>query len=327
MIKERAGILCVAFIMDLILGDPAWLWHPVRGIGALITALEKGLRKLFCIRREREAHRGRKRTAGVILVAAVLLVSVGIPVFLLWGAGRIHPYLRMVLETGMCYQMLALRSLREESGKVYDALLTGDLASARRAVSMIVGRDTEKLDQAGITRAAVETVAENTSDGVIAPLIYLFFFGAAGGFFYKAVNTMDSMIGYKNDDYLYLGTAAAKLDDILNFIPARISALAMLAASFFLGMDSRNGLRIFRRDRYKHASPNSAQTESVCAGALRVRLAGDAWYFGQLCHKPCIGDDLRPVEPEDIRRAGRLLYGASFLVFAAGEVILLLMAG
>lgn len=323
--RERAIIICAAFVLDLILGDPVFLWHPVRGIGFLITFFEKLLRKLFRISSEKEAHKGRKRAAGAILVVLVLIFSLGIPAAFLYLAECVHPYLRFVLEIWMCYQMLAMKSLKAESMKVYDALLTGDMDRSRKAVSMIVGRDTERLTKEGVIKAAVETVAENTSDGVIAPLLFLFLFGALGGFFYKAVNTMDSMIGYKNDTYRYFGTAAAKLDDILNFIPARISAGAMIGAAFISGMDFKNAVRIFRRDRYNHASPNSAQTEAVCAGALDVQLAGDAWYFGQLTHKPVIGDDIRPVEPEDIRRANRLLYGTSFLVFAAGESVLLLL--
>ncbi len=318
-------ILCAAFVLDLLLGDPMWLWHPVRGIGQLITGLEKGLWKGFRISSKPEAHKMRKRAAGALLAVLTVSISTGIPALFLLGADRIHHGIRILLEIWMCYQMLALKSLRVESKKVYDALLTGDLCKARKAVSMIVGRDTGRLDEAGVTKAAVETVAENTSDGVIAPLIYLFLFGALGGFFYKAVNTMDSMIGYQNDRYRYFGTAAARLDDVLNFIPARISAIAMIAAAFFLRMDYRNAACIFRRDRYRHKSPNSAQTEAVCAGALGVQLAGDAWYFGKLHHKPVIGEAKRPIEPEDIRRAGKLLYGTSFLVFAAGEGVLLLL--
>jgi adenosylcobinamide-phosphate synthase len=207
--------------------------------------------------------------------------------------------------------------------KVYKALKNGDVEAARYAVSMIVGRDTERLDTEGITKAAVETVAENTSDGSVAPLIFMLAGGAIGGVFYKAINTMDSMIGYKNDRYIYFGTAAAKLDDIVNFIPARISAAAMLASAFFLRLDYKNGLKIFKRDRFNHKSPNSAQTEAVCAGVLEIRLAGDAYYFGQLVKKPTIGDGLRNIEPEDIRRACRLLYMSATIVGAVGVVVML----
>ena len=207
---------------------------------------------------------------------------------------------------------------KKESTKVYTALKKNDLLGARYAVSMIVGRDTNVLDEAGVARAAVETVAESTSDGVIAPMLYTALGGPVLGMIYKAVNTMDSMVGYKNDKYLYLGRAAAKLDDVLNFIPSRLCAWIMIFAAYLPSkgheFDGKNAKKIFLRDRFNHASPNSAQTESVCAGALRVRLAGDAWYFGKLVKKKYIGDDLRPVEPEDIRRANRLLYRTSWIL-------------
>lgn len=276
---ERMIIIGTGFLLDLLFGDPYWLYHPVRGIGQVITWTEKILRKLLNYRSEREADRGKKRAAGVILVLVVLVLSVGIPAVLLVVAGRIHPCLKTGLSCFWCYQLLAMKSLKTESMKVFLALKSGDIEQARTAVSMIVGRDTKNLDEQGITKAAVETVAENTSDGVIAPLCYMLLFGVLGGFFYKAVNTMDSMVGYKNDKYRYFGTAAAKLDDICNFIPARLAAVCMIAAAFLLGYNGRNAARIYRRDRYQHASPNSAQTEAVCAGALSVQLAGDAYYF------------------------------------------------
>lgn len=321
--ERRIFILCVGCLLDLLFGDPHFLWHPVRGIGKVIELTEKGLRKLLKISPEPEADCAKKRAAGGLLVLVVLGVTLGVTAGVLVLAGLLHPYVRLGLECILCYQMLAMKSLKAESMKVYHALKTGDMQASRYAVSMIVGRDTETLDEAGVTRAAVETVAENTSDGVIAPLLYIMCFGVLGGVLYKAVNTMDSMVGYQNDKYRYLGTAAAKLDDVCNFLPARIAALFMILAAFLLGMDGKGSARIWKRDRYCHASPNSAQTESVCAGALRVRLAGDAWYFGVLHKKPFIGDDLRPVEPEDIRRANRLLYMTSFLVFAAGLTALI----
>jgi len=244
---------------------------------------------------------------------------------LLYGAERIHPYVRILLECFWCYQLLAARSLYNESMKVYDALKAGDIKGARHAVSMIVGRDTDRLDKEGITKAAVETVAENTSDGVIAPLLFLICFGVPGGFFYKAVNTMDSMIGYKNDEFLYLGRAAAKLDDVVNFIPARISAWLMIAAAWFLGMDGRNGCRIYQRDRGNHASPNSAHTEAVCAGVLHIQLGGDAWYFGKKYQKPVIGDKDRAAEPEDIKRADRLMLVTGISLWILGICLLLFL--
>lgn len=323
IITERIFILCAAFMMDMLLGDPHFLWHPVRGIGNVIAFVEKALRKGLKIDEAREAQKGKKMAAGVFLAAITLIFSVGIPLGVLVIAQRIHPMVRICLESIMCYQLLAMKSLKVESMKVYHALKEKGMGEARKAVSMIVGRDVERLDKEGIIRAAVETIAENTSDGVIAPFFYMLLFGAPGGFFYKAVNTMDSMVGYKNDRYFYLGRAAAKLDDAVNFIPARLAAVLMILASFLMGFDGKNAWKIYKRDRYCHASPNSAQTESVCAGALGIRLAGDAWYFGQLYQKPYIGDALRQVETEDIPRAAKLLYGTSFLMLGAGELILL----
>lgn len=325
--KERILVICVGGILDLILGDPHWLWHPVRGIGKMIEWTEQGLRKLFGIRPEKEADVGKKKAAGVLLVLVVLTIALAVTFGLLTLAGMLHPTFRIVLECIICYQMLAMRSLKVESMKVYHALKNGDVEAARSAVSMIVGRDTGHLTAEGITKAAVETVAENTSDGVIAPLLYLFVFGVYGGVAYKAVNTMDSMIGYRNDRYLYLGRFAARLDDVYNFIPARVSALCMIMAAFLLGLDGKRAAFIFKRDRYCHASPNSAQTEAVCAGALGVELAGDAWYLGVLHKKPVIGDAVREVEAEDIARANRLLYVTSGIVFLVGILILAALAG
>ncbi len=325
--KERIFIICVGCILDMILGDPHWLWHPVRGIGKVIEWTERGLCRLFGIRSEREVDIGKKKAAGILLVLVVLTTSLAVTYGLLALAGMIHPGLKIVLECIICYQMLAMKSLKTESMKVCRALRDGDVEAARNAVSMIVGRDTGRLTAEGITKAAVETVAENTSDGVVAPLMYMFAFGVYGGVAYKAVNTMDSMVGYRNDRYLYLGRFAARLDDVCNFIPARVSALCMIAAAFLLGLDGRRAAFIFKRDRYCHASPNSAQTEAVCAGALGVELAGDAWYAGVLHRKPVIGDDIRKVEAEDIVRAGRLLYATSGIVFAAGIMVLAVLAG
>ena len=292
--------------MDFIFGDPSWLYHPVRIIGKGIELGERILRKLF-----REKH---LVLAGAVLWVIIAGVSFLIPLGLLFLAQKLHPGVRFALETCWCFQILAGRSLCRESGKVYDRLQEDDLPGARRAVSMIVGRDTESLTGEGVTKAAVETVAENTSDGVTAPLIYMMIGGAPLGFLYKAVNTMDSMLGYKNDRYLYFGRIPAGMDDIFNYIPARITALAMIAAAYLTGLDGRNAWRIYRRDRKKHASPNAAQTESVCAGALRVQLAGDAVYFGKLYKKELIGDRLRPIEPRDIKRAQRLMYVTALLL-------------
>lgn len=299
--------LAIGFVLDLILGDPHGIPHPVVGIGKLIQGLEWLLRKLFPKTKAGEI------VAGALLWLLVVCLSTGLPLLLLWGCHRLSPWLRLGVESLMCWQILAVKSLRVESMRVYAALQRGSLAEARTAVSMIVGRDTAALDDTGVAKAAVETVAENCSDGVIAPLLCLAIGGAPLGFFYKAVNTMDSMLGYVEPPYRNIGLVPARADDVVNFFPARISALLMLAAGALLGMDGKNGWKIFRRDRYQHASPNSAQTESVCAGLLGVQLAGDAWYHGVLHKKQYIGDPLRPVAYDDIPRACRLMTATALL--------------
>ena len=313
------GALVAGFCIDLLVGDPHGFPHPVVLIGKCISVLERALRRI-CPKTP-----AGERAAGAILWGAVVIVSTGVPALLLWLCGLVSPWLRLAAESVMCWQILAVKSLRDESMKVYDALESGDLAASRHAVSMIVGRDTDRLDDAAVTRAAVETVAENTSDGVVAPLLFLAIGGAPLGFFYKAVNTMDSMLGYVEPPYKDIGLMPAKADDIANYLPARISALLMLAAGGLLRMDVKNGWKMFRRDRYKHASPNSAQTESVCAGLLDVRLAGDAWYHGVLHKKEYIGDALRQIGHEDIPRACRLMYGTTLLALLLGCAVRLLI--
>lgn len=314
MIKWTAIALILSFFIDLLVGDPRWLYHPVRIIGNAISLLEKGLRKVFP-----KTVKG-ERAAGLLLVILICAGSAFVPYVILYLAYKIHVILGIVMETFLCYQMLATRSLKDESMKVYEALDRHNLEDARYAVSMIVGRDTKSLSEKGVTKAAVETIAENTSDGIIAPLFYMAVGGPVLMFLYKGINTMDSMVGYKNDRYLNFGRYAAKLDDIANYIPARISAWLMIAAAYLVKFDWKNAKKIYFRDRYNHASPNSAQTEAVMAGALRIQLAGNAYYFGKLYEKPTIGDPIRPVEYEDIRRANRLLYAAAFIgtfLFAA----------
>ena len=394
--QNRIIVLFIAAAVDLIIGDPHGLWHPVQGIGSLISVSERFLRSLFAVppRQEDSAGRGtkiRERIAGLLMVFLILLMSTAVVLFLLEVCGRIHLYLRLLAEGILCGRLLALRSLGEAGFSVRDPLLRNDIEGARKAVSMIVGRDTDRLDEEGIARAAVETVAENTSDGVTAPLFYMILFGGIGGIFYKAVNTMDSMTGYKNARYRYFGTAAARLDDVMNFIPARLTALIMILACYLPGKetacistqeppkepeepeeskepeeaetasrktaaegiknagtaqkktaaeggslerdsysrrvllpDGAEAFRIWRRDRLKSPSPNSAQTESVCAGALHLRLLGDTWYFGELHHKQEIGDGGRKTEPADITRTVRLMNRTAFLMFALGIAVLAL---
>ena len=437
--QNRIIVLLIAAAVDLLIGDPHWLWHPVQGIGSLIDFFEKTLRTLFSVPPAKpdtadinaasaEYSKGsgnpespespenpespespespenpecpkspgrtrysgseksiciRERIAGVLMVILVLAVSTGIVFFLLQLCGRIHPFLRLLAEGVLCGRLLALRSLGQAGFSVRDPLLRGDIEGARKAVSMIVGRDTDRLDAEGIAKAAVETVAENTSDGVTAPLFYMILLGGIGGIFYKAVNTMDSMTGYKNPRYRYFGTAAARLDDVMNFIPARLTALFMILACWLPGKESVSvsgmdgtsekkhdegktsvfqaparpmeaissanlssgisaqkrpdmpervlipdgaaAFRVWKRDRLKSPSPNSAQTESVCAGALHLKLLGDTWYFGELHHKLEIGDGGRPVEPVDITRSVRLMNRCTALMFAAGIALLIVL--
>ena len=324
--KFHSMALIAGCILDWLMGDPYWLFHPVRFMGNMISALEARLRRLF------PEH---LLLAGGVLAGFMCLFWTLIPVLgflgiyrglLSFGIQRHWIYICLfVLESFFCGQLLAARSLQTESMKVCSALKEGDIEKARKAVSMIVGRDTAVLDRDGIARAAVETVAENTSDGVIAPFFFMAVFGPAGGFFYKADNTMDSMVGYKNETYLLFGRAAAKMDDAVNWLPARLSGMLLTAAAWLLpGMDGKNAWRIFKRDRFNHASPNSAQGEAACAGALHLRLAGDAWYFGTLYKKPYIGDDDRPIRPDDIKGVCSLMFGAQGLLMA-GLVILLLL--
>ena len=302
--------LVIGFVIDFFVGDPHGFPHPIILIGKLISALEKGLRRLFPA-----TPRG-ERWAGGILWCITAGLAAAVPAGTLFLCGLVSPWLRLAVESIMCWQILAARALEKESMLVYKALESGDIIASRKAVSMIVGRDTAALDDASVTRAAVETVAENTSDGVVAPLLFLAIGGAPLGFFYKAVNTMDSMLGYTEPPFKNIGLIPAKADDVLNFLPARLSALLMLVAGALLGMDVKNGWRIYRRDRRdrrRHASPNSAQTEAMCAGLLGLRLAGDAWYHGVLHRKPFIGDPVREIRHDDIPRTCRLMYLTALL--------------
>ena len=310
-------------LLDLIIGDPQWIPHPVRLMGRLIAWLD---RKLFLPGKSVKEQRRTGRLFCFLVLFPVVLVTALILVL----AYLIHPVCGVAVETVLTCYCLAAKSLRVESMRVYRALKQGDITTSRKAVSMIVGRDTESLDEAGVARAAVETVAENTSDGVIAPLLYTCLGGPVLGMLYKAVNTMDSMVGYHNERYENHGRCAARLDDIFNWLPARISAGLMILAAALLGreFDAGRAKKVFLRDRYNHKSPNSAQTESVCAGALGIRLAGDASYFGRIVKKPYIGDDTRPVEPEDIPRANRLMYvtaGLMFLIVSACWLVPILL--
>lgn len=320
MMTYSAIALAVGYIADILFGDPKWLYHPVRIIGNSIALCEKFTRRIFP-----DTPAG-QITAGVMLVLIICIGSAAVPAAILYLCFKAGTTVGIIAESFMCYQMLAVKSLKQESMKVYDALENGSVSDGRKAVSMIVGRDTESLDKKGITKATVETVAENFSDGVFAPMLYMIIGGPVLMFLYKGINTMDSMIAYKNDRYLYFGRCAAKLDDIANYIPARLAALTLVVASGLRGIRDKNSSmkgswKVFKRDRYNHASPNSAQTESAVAGALGIQLAGDAYYFGKLYKKKTIGDDIRDIENEDIKRVNGLMYIASSLTVAVFVIV------
>ncbi len=298
------------FLLDMLLGDPHGMPHPVCWMGKMVAGGERFLRKRSCRTQQSE------QACGTLLSILVMAAGTAVPALVLFAAWKAGIWFWFGMETFMCFQILAGKSLRREAMKVYHALSKGDMQGARRALSMIVGRDTVALSGPEIIRAAVETVAENTSDGVCAPMFYILIGAAPLGWLYKAVNTLDSMIGYKNERYLHFGRFAARMDDVFNFVPARLTGIFMVWAARLTKMDARGAWRIFRRDRLCHASPNSAQTEAACAGALGVRLAGDAVYFGKKIKKPYIGDACRSIEREDIKRACRLSAMTSLLFLA-----------
>ncbi len=310
--------IILGFILDFIFGDPRWLPHPICFIGKLISITEKAVRR-FCGEKPEGLLMG-----GFVMVVIVLTVTFAVPYFILTLAEMYSPVLAFAVETFMFYQIFAMRSLKEASLQVYDALKSGDLQEARKKLSWIVGRDTAELTDEEVAKAAVETVAENTSDGVIAPLFFMFIGGAPLAFLYKAINTMDSMVGYKNDKYLYFGRCAAKLDDVANFIPARISGLLMVAAAYFLNMDASGSWRIFKRDRRHHLSPNSAMTESAPAGALGIKLGGGHFYFGKWVPKDTIGDEVKKTDAEDIVKMNGLMYMTCILSILTFSLVYLI---
>ena len=316
----RALAMLVGFIGEQLVGWPRKLYHPIMILGAMVSKAEKLLRAWF------PKSKAGERAAGILMALTLPLVSLGLTGGLLYVLYRWSWIAGLVAESAMCWSIFASGSLRDAAVEV-GAALSQSLDAGRKAVSMIVGRDTERLTEEGVIQATVETVAENLSDGVIAPLVFTALGGAAGGYFYKTVNTMDSMVGYRNDRYRYFGTGAARLDDVCNFLPSRLSALLMILLAKPCGLDVRGAWRIFRRDRYCHASPNSAQTESVMAGALGVRLGGDAWYFGQLHKKKTIGDRLRPVEPGDIGWSVMLMTLVSDVAVGIGVILLAVIGG
>ncbi len=297
-------ILIIAVILDLLLGDPRWLPHPVVGIGKFISALEKVLRRVF----------RNDRVGGIVLLIVTVGCVLGSTYVVLRAAYAVHLWIGWAVSAWLSYTCLAARSLHRESKSVADRLIAGDLEGARRYLSRIVGRDTGHLDEPEIWRALVETVAENTSDGVIAPLFYLMIGGPALGLAYKAINTLDSMVGYKNERYGRFGWASARFDDLANWLPARITGILMVSAAPLVGLSGRNALRVMLRDGGNHSSPNSGIPEAAAAGAMGVRLGGTNRYFGVAVDKPTIGDMENKLSIDSYRGVIRLMYGSTTLL-------------
>ncbi|MBE6908494.1 MAG: cobalamin biosynthesis protein CobD [Ruminococcaceae bacterium] len=316
--------LCAAaggYALDLIFGDPAWLPHPVVWMGRYIDRYERTARPRLPASPEGE------RLGGALLALSLPALTLGVSLGACRMARRVHWSAELALQTLWCAQSLAAKGLATESGRVYRALEADDLEAARKAVARIVGRDTERLDAEGVAKAAVETVAENFSDGVAAPMLCMFLGGAPAALLYKSINTMDSMVGYRSEKYLHFGAAAAKLDDAANYLPSRVAALFFIAAAALTGQDAKGAYRIWRRDARLHLSPNAGQTEAACAGALGVCLGGDAWYFGEKHEKASLGDERRGVVPEDILRANRMMYCAGALLFSVCAALRFALAG
>lgn len=311
LLHKDIAIVLAAVLLDLALGDPRALPHPVSAIGRMISFLESPLRRLF----------KNARLAGIVLLLTTVAVTYAGATLLLRGAYAIAPEAGFVLGLYLAWVSLAARSLQVESGKVAKALLNGDLAGARLALSYIVGRETAQLDEPEIIRGAVETVAENTGDGVIAPLFFLMLGGPALAIAYKAVNTLDSMVGYKNERYLQFGWASARFDDLANYLPARLTGLLMVLAAPICALSGSGAWRIMRRDCRNHSSPNSGFPEAAAAGALGVRLGGANRYFGQLLEKPTIGDPSLPLSLAVYGGVVRLMYCSEALLVAAWLVI------
>ena len=292
--------LTLSVILDRVVGDPYSLPHPIRWIGNYIAFLErKMVKKTF--------------GSGLLLAVTVMLTSVTVTGTMMFVSYKVHPVVGITMEMILSCYFLAAKNLYDESMKVYKSLKDYNLVEARKNLSMIVGRDTENLSEEKVAKAAVETVAENTSDGVIAPLIFMIAGGPILGALYKSINTMDSMLGYHNEKYEYFGKAAARIDDVANFIPSRMSAFFMMAASGILQLFTKSysikqAFRIWKRDRLAHKSPNSAQTESVSAGALGLALGGSSTYGGKVVEKPVIGDEIKKTDAEDIRKVNLLMF-------------------
>lgn len=308
-----ALIIPLAFVIDMFLGDIRF--HPVVLMGKIISFGEKKLRSIL------PKNKTCEFIGGLILSVFLMIISFLVPFIVLTVLYKLNFIIGFIVEVIFCYQIIAMKCLTDSSMKVYNDLKDKNIDKARESVSMIVGRDKDKLDEKAIIKATIESVSENTSDGVIAPLFFLFIGGAPLGFFYKAVNTLDSMIAHKNDKYIYFGKFAARVDDFCNFIPARLSGLLYVASAFVLEYDYKNAFRIFKRDRKNHSSPNSANIESACAGALNIKLGGETYYEGKIVSKFTVGDDIKEPDIEDIKRANKLALTSSVMALLIFYII------
>ncbi|ENZ33540.1 MULTISPECIES: cobalamin biosynthesis protein [Clostridium] len=304
--------LTIGFILDLLIGDPNNPFHPVRGIGLLASKLETIFRKLL---------KNSLKIAGLIVWMITIILTFAITYGIIFVCMKINKYLGIIVQGIIIYFCISAKGLVVEGYKVIKYLNEGNIEKSRKQLSYIVGRDTESLDSKGITRAVIETIAENMSDGVIAPILFAGIFGAAGSMAYKAVNTMDSMFGYKNEKYIKFGYFPAKLDDLFNYIPARVTGIFIIISSFFLKRDYKNSFKIYKRDRYNHTSPNSAHPEAAMAGALDIQLGGANYYFGKIVEKPVIGDKIKEIEINDVKKTAEILYLSAVMGFILMVII------
>lgn len=298
--------ILLACALDLLIGDPRWFPHPVRFIGRLALSLEQPMRRAF----------PSPRVAGIGTVVIVVASTALATWALLRLAADIHPLLGDVVSTVLIWTGIAARDLVAHSRDVWEALVLGKPVDARNKVSLICGRDTQNMNETEVARATVESIAENIVDGITAPLFFAALGGPVGILTYKAVSTLDSTFGYKNEQYREFGWASARLDDVAAFLPSRLTALIVPVAAWLCGEQARGALRIFFRDRNRHPSPNAGQTEAAVAGALGVQLGGVSYYGGKRSEKPTLGDPLSPLEPDHIRRANRLALVTSGLALA-----------
>lgn len=307
--------LTIGFLLDLIIGDPQNPIHPIRLIGSLCSKLESLFRRIL---------KESLKLAGFLTWISVILIVFLVSEFIVKVSFRTNFILGIIISGIMVYFTISTKALKVEGLKVIKFLLKEDIEGARKQLSFIVGRDTKSLDKEGILRAVVETIAENMSDGVVAPILFAGLFGVPFAYVYKAVNTMDSMFGYKNDKYKDFGFFPAKLDDVFNFIPARVTGYLIVLAAFILKMDHKNSYKIYKRDKNNHSSPNSAHPEAAVAGALGLRLGGANYYFGKLVEKPTIGDELKKIEINDVYNTNKILYLVAFLSYLISMLLTLL---